>query len=79
VTQRNQVPEEWIEVALEAFDSRRGDNGSQRHSRMSDALQAILPKVRERLNEQAKTLCGSGILPGLGEVFDAAFPPEDKP
>ena len=88
MTQHNlQVPEEWIETALSEFRE-----WAPAKEAMEKALQAILPKVRERLlNKQ--TLDGSPeafVFRGidldesevqrlLSSVFDSAFPPEDGP
>lgn len=87
-----QVPEELVREAVEAV---WGDCSKQhmpsREAKIRLALQAILPKVRERL-ERAESEIGvvetsdsAGLLVGVDRtalreivkgVFDAAFPPE---
>lgn len=92
MTQHNlQVPEELVGSALKAFWHHAATANADEGECMRRALQAILPKVRERLTsddalramyEARRAAEGNArsISQAQAEAaFLAAFPPEDKP
>lgn len=73
MTQHNlQVPEELIEAALADGFLAEGIGDEYAEVEARRFLQAILPKVRERLLESPKRSHG------IEAAFDDAFPPEDS-
>lgn len=82
MTQHNlQVPEEWVDEALAEFrrlapHERRREVSDPTKEAMEAALQAILPKARERLVGEA---IGPDERAVVRDAFDSAFPPEDSP
>lgn len=73
MTQHNlQVPEELLALALDTLERNRLKPSELA---MTDVLQAILPKVRERLLGEMS----AGPANAFEEAFSTVFPPEDSP
>jgi hypothetical protein len=74
------VPDEWVDAALEVAGRAGGMAEPYERARYTKALEAVLPKVRERLEALAGHPDGSGTnrVITVQEAIDAAFPEEES-